>query len=695
MDFKFLKLLLMAVLFLPTGSLCANVDVLAVETFLTRSESVEESLPYVINLESLPAMLAALRLKHFNKLGGKLLYYLKVRVNGVIYYRLSFGNFANRRLAQQSLNQLKRYYPKAWIGKRTSREKKLLQDRLDLAGKTIATQPKPATPVSEVSSAVPKREVSDKREITLTDKLERQAREEFLNQNYLRVIKITDKLFEIGDQQQRQKAMELAALARERQFKFAQAIAIYQQFLDLYPESKVTPRITARLEGLKTMDSSPRQRIAVNDQSGQEPEWDIRTGLSQFYRNDSIDRGELDNESVNQALVTDLDVYAQKKNGNETTTVRFDGGVVNDLIDDETDSRISRAMVDYTNTAAGYALIGGRQSRTAKGVYSRFDGLVYQGLSHSSFDYSLHGGFIVESSLDSPNFDRRFIGASIKILPLEDLEIDAYLLHQESFGLIDRQAIGTEFQLRSERGFIYGVIDYDTFYGDLNNVTATTNYQYDDQWTLNLTYDYRNYPLLTTTNAIQGQDSETLEELMNLFTNQEIYQLADDSTSKSHNLFAGVSYQVDIKRQLDLSLSYISIEATEASGDVLEVPASDNMYINTDYSVRGYFYSDDFTSLGIRLADTSSAQNVSFRVRTNFPGFGGMRYDPRIKLDYRKSHTSDIEQWILSPSMRMTYQYGRNMSLAASFGIEYSNFDLPDQDDQTIYALFLGYVYQF
>ncbi|MCP3689923.1 MAG: hypothetical protein GY784_16080, partial [Gammaproteobacteria bacterium] len=213
----------------------------------------------------------------------------------------------------------------------------------------------PAKPLPESSGSVQKSETLDKHVIELADKLEHHAREEFLNKNYQRVVQITDKLYEIGDQQQRQKAMELSGLAHERQRKFALAIAIYQQFLNLYPNSKLAPRVTARLEGLRTMDANPRQRITAQERSGQEPEWDIRSGLSQFYRNDLIDRGELDNESVNQALVTDLDVYARKKNGGKTTLIRLNGGVVNDRIDGETDSRMSRAMINYTNTDAGFA----------------------------------------------------------------------------------------------------------------------------------------------------------------------------------------------------------------------------------------------------------------------------------------------------------------------------------------------------
>ncbi len=687
--------ILWVLLLLPSQLLSASVEVLAIEGFLRRPEASEQVFPYVINLASLSAVLDRSAVRYFDKLGDRLIYYVKVKVNDVIYFRLSLGNFKNRRLAQQVLGEIKPYYPDAWIGSRTSLEQESLAEEVVSVSKPA--EPQPEILIAEEITTAPEPVPVKRTDSSLAKRLSRQAKEEFLNEDYARVIKITDKLLEIGDLQQRQKAMELAGLARERQRKFAQAIAIYEQFLDIFPDSELQPRITARLQGLQTMNLSPRQRLAEKKTVvvEEEPEWDFRGGLSQYYRNDLIDRGDIDNEDVNKALVTDFDLYARKKSDSDSIIIRFDAGVVNDQIDKETDSRVSRALVSYTDHDYGYAITGGRQSRTAKGVYGRFDGFVYQGLSHPDFNYSLHTGYLVDSSFDSLNSDRRFVGTSINFEPYDFLEVDVYLLHQETFGLTDRQAIGTEFQLRGDRGFLYGIIDYDTFYDNLNNITAITNYRYNDQWILNLTVDYRNSPMLTTTNAIQGQGVETIDELTQLFSDDEIYELAEDRTSKSQNLFAGASYQIDDNRQLYFSLSYTGIEATEASAGVPEIPASDDIHISTEYSVRGFFFDDDFSSIGVRLSDTSSSETVSIRTRTRFPGPGDIRYDPRIRLDYRKSQNSNVEQWILSPSIRLTYQYGKNTSFEASLGIEYSNFDLPELDDQTVYALFLGYVYQF
>ncbi len=194
--------------------------------------------------------------------------------------------------------------------------------------------------------------------------------------------------------------------------------------------------------------------------------------------------------------------------------------------------------------------------------------------------------------------------------------MDVYILHQEIFDLTDRQAIGTEFQVLGDQGFIYGIVDYDIFFGNLNNVTAISNYRYNDQWTFNLTYDYRNSPLLTTSNAIQGQGVESIDELQELFSDKEIYQLAEDRTSKSQNVFAGASYQLDIDRQLYFSLSFTGIESTKASAGVPETPASDDIHVSGEYSIRGYFFVPLKVST-ILVSISSASSGLYFRTASS------------------------------------------------------------------------------
>jgi len=696
-------------LLVSTGLLAANVNFIRIETVIVKPRQAVEVLPYSINLESYPGSINKLGVQYSRNIKSNFIYLTKVTVDKKIYYRLVLGNFKTRKQAGLALSRIKKYYPGAWINTRTRPEQQQLASLLntvikqqpvqkiavqkpELKSKPPVNKPQPVQKI-----AVPRIDLNKKsvpKSGSATELLE-QAKQEYLNRNYSRVLAIADKVIEIGTDLQIQQAMELGGIVRERQNKFSQAIAIYTDILRLYPDSELSAKIKTRLDGLKTMDLEPRRRLDTDKRRSADSDWNIYGALSQYYRDDVFESEIDDAEISGSVLVTDIDLFATHNTDTSSLVMRFDGGMFRSIEDKETDSRIGYALVSYTDSESGYQLTGGRQQGTAKGVYSRFDGFVYKGLSHSSFNYSIYTGFPVQSSYDDAQTERQFIGTNIHFSPFSRVEMDVYLLQQDVSDLIDRQALGTEFEYRQGRSFLFGIIDYDLFYGDLNNFTVIGSYPYSKRLDFNLSYDFRNSPLLTTSNALVGQAVASIEELQGLFSDEEIFQLAEDRTSKGHNLNIGSNYQIDNTRQLYLSFSYAYIEETIASGTVAATTATDDLYFAADYSIRGYFSNDDYTSFGLRLSDSASTNVISLRARTNIPGSGNFRYDPRLRLDYRLDNDSDAAQWILNPSIKLTYRSSRKLSFEASVGFEYSDSELPEIESQTSYNLFLGYVYQF
>ncbi len=747
-----LRIFIYALVLVSSNLFAATSKFLNVESFVNRPVESDNIKSYAVNVLSFTKPVNLEEIKNISVLDNDILYINKVSVNDVVYYRLVSGNFASLKLAKKHLSEVKKYFPGAWVNIRRKVEKQALT-RI-LAEKKILPEFKPKVPVKSLPAIVPvakakvipvirpkvisaiipaktsrlqlpvapkvvprvtpklvpvltpvpapkaikkkvKQETAMPPQIAFAEKLLEQARQLFLDRNYARVVTVSNKIIEIGSVEQKQKAMEFVGIARERQRKFAQAVAMYSQFLNLYPESKLASKIKIRLTGLKTMRLNPKDQMTKSKRKKLDENWKIYGSLSQYYRDDVVDRETLDSEQVNSSLVTDVNMYARRKTNKSVLVMRFDAGLVNDFIDNESETRLSRAMINYTNIESNYQLIGGRQSRTAKGVLGRFDGIVYKGLSDDDFNYSVFTGFPVQSSYDGLDSARQFVGSNIHFKPYEKIEMDVYVVQQQLSGLTDRQALGTEFQYRNDKGFLYGIIDYDIFYSDLNNITAITNYRYSDKLVFNMTYDYRNSPLLTTINALQGQQVESMEELQELLSDQEIYQLAEDRTTKSQNLFVGSNYQIDDDRQFYLSLLLSSVESSVESGGVAAAPSTSDINFSTDYSVRGLLFEDDYTTLGVRLSDTSSSEILSLRARSRLAGSKGLRYDPRLRLDYRKSKTSEVDQYILKPSLKVTYKPNKKISFEGSLGIEYSNFDLPELNDQTQYDVFLGYVYRF
>ena len=652
----------------------AGYEIIAIENVFSDSPQAMPVHPLAIIITSSRQRFDILPRNTRNTLKQYFVYQTKVRVNGTIFYRLALGNFNTTSDAQATLKKLKPSFSNAWIYQRTNTEQQKLAVFLEKLGSAQKVDTKKIIPES-------------------ADNLLAKARQAFLDEDYARVIAIADRIVSTGDLEQARAALELAGTASERQGKFTQAETLYETLLDTSPPPEISARVLNRLEGIRTMTIKPKERLANPDRKPDQGDWIWRGALLQYYRNDVIDRSGEDSEEVNQALVTDINLQVQRRTDVDTWSIQIDGGVENDFIDDKTDTRISRANLSYARD--NFRIIGGRQYNTVTGVYGKFDGFTFSDLSRSEYQTSYFLGNRVQSSYDNLETDNPLVGANLDFSPYDWLDVNLYLINQEVSGLTDRQAIGTEFQLRNNVGFIYGIIDYDVFYEDLNNVTFISNYRYDQQWTFNLTLGRMNSPLLSTLNALQGQTAESIDELDDTFSRDEIYQLAENRTSKSENLYFGVSYNIDNNRQLNVDFSVFELDATKSSGGVDAIPSSRDMQLSVDYSVSGFFSAKDYTSIGLRLSDLDSSEVESVRLRSRFPGYGGLIYDPRIRLDHRRSTRTDIDQYILTPSIKLIYRATKKLNFEADLGIEYSDVDLPDFDQQVAYSLYIGYTYFF
>ena len=234
-----------------TGLLAANVNFIKIETIIVKPRQAVEVLPYSINLESYPGPASKLVIQYSSNVKSDFIYLAKVAVDEKIYYRLVVGNFKTRKQAELVLTRIKKDYPGAWINTRTRPEQQQLARLLNSVIKQQSAQeiavPKPdlksippvkkPQPVQKI--AVPRIDLNRKSvpKSEFAAELLEQAKQEYLNKNYSRVLAIADKIIEIGTDLQIQEAMELVGIVRERQNKFAQAIAIYTDFLSLVPDS--------------------------------------------------------------------------------------------------------------------------------------------------------------------------------------------------------------------------------------------------------------------------------------------------------------------------------------------------------------------------------------------------------------------------------------------------------------------------
>lgn len=646
-----------------------------------------------LSLQSSARLPRQQRLRFLDKLGDGLLYISRVQIGDKIFYRLVYGEYDSEAEARKDLERIREWFPGGWVVSRDKAERKELQ-------RLLSTGRRASSPLTLVAPTPPKTVVKPRSkpasaDVELADKLLEQARQSLIDGKLQQVRRFADKLLEIGNDEQRQKAMELAGIARERERKFAQAIRIYRDFLAEYPDSELAPRIRSRLHGLLTMRQEPRKKLARKAPRKKEP-WSYYGIFSQYYRHDTLDQQDAGSQNTGSLLTTDLDVTARRRGDDDSWQLRFNGGFNNDFTNNKTETQVSRAEVRYQNDIGDYEVIGGRQSRTISGLSGRVDGVVFSQSNPQAFDYSLFAGFPVQSSAESSDTEHWFVGGGLKLRPRERLTLDSYLYLQQAWGLTDRQTAGVEWQYRADKGFLFGSFEYDFFFQEVDHFSLVSNYRPGNDWVLNLNWDYRYSPVLSMLSALQGQTVTTLDELKQSYSEDEIRQIALDRTARNQTIFVGASYSFDLNRLLSLNLSWSRTDATTASAGVEANPDSSETQVSADYSFKGWFTHEDFATWGLRLSDSDTISQVSLQARSRIPArIKQLFYTPRLRLDHRSNKNDDVKQWILAPEIKVSYKPSRNLSLEASFGFEYSDFNLPELNDQTAYSLYLSYFYQF
>ena len=652
----------------------ASYEIIGVEAVYANPASVTEVLPHAVVIRSSQRRFENLTANTRNALARRLVYQTRVRIKGQIYYRLAVGNFASTAAAQAALKQLRPFFKDAWIYRRSEAE----QRQLELMLQPARAEPESTVVVPQVGRAAD------------GDLLEA-ARQAFLDRRYDRVVALIDRVLAEGDVERGREALELAGAARERQGKFAEAEALYEALLGTDPDAETAARITGRLEGLRTMTERPRERLPEQDGSADVRNWETRGAFQQYYRDDIIKSNDEPAEKINQLIASDIDLQLRGNTRANTLLFDLEAGVIRDFVDAQNDTRVSAASFGYTSNALAVAV--GRQNRAITGVNARIDGLSVSHFTRSAFRFNYAAGYIVQSSFDGIETDNPFAAASVDIRLGERLDLNLYAVRQEIFELVDREAVGGEFQWRNDRGYVYGIIDYDTFYRSLNNLTLISSLRYDARWSFNLNLARTNTPPISTLNALRGQTLDSIEELGALFSEDEIYQLADDRTSPRDSIYFGSVYTIDDRRQLYLDFSLARQAETEASGGAPEIPEAEEILLSADYAVAGFFAGGDYTTLGLRFADTTAHETLSLRLRSRFQGYLNLVYNPRMRVDYRRGE--DSRQTILGPAIRVTYRATKQLSFEADLQYEYSDLDLPDFDRQRAYSLYLGYAYFF
>jgi hypothetical protein len=644
---------------------------------------------YVINLQSTrepaePTLIASILAPSAQRL-----YVSETEVDGARWHRLRLGFFSTEAEARAALAPLLERFPHAWVGRVEPEEVRLAAELAATGGvvREAARERVPANPSVGAGETLTAEQVvallAEGREALLASELDRAIR------TYARLLAAPG---EHGAQ-----AREYLGLARERNGQPAYARAEYQQYLRDYPEGEGAARVRQRLTGLVTAAEPPRETLAS---ASREPRWDVSTGVSQYYRRvvDRFDE-ELPEIVSLSALFSDAD-FSVRHSG---TTVGLLGRItvnhLRDLIGDDAGgpgdrSRISYAYIDLDGTQRAWSLRVGRQTLRSSGVLGRFDG------GHAAYEWAdgrrLHlvTGYPVESTRDSIETDRQFHGIAVDF---DDLigawDMSTFVNQQTIEGINDRQAVGLEVRYADERRSLTSMLDYDVGYSELNTALALGTWRLPNRMTLSALVDVRAGPVLTTRNALIGQPVATIEELLSVWTEEEIREIARDRTAASRTATLGIAKPVGERFQVNADVTLTEIGETVDSFGVAAVPSTGpQTYYSGSFVGAGLFGSGDVMIFNLRYGDSDEFTLRQLTWEARFPIGRHLRINPRLQLATWDSPMTGRSRETVIPSFRLLLNPAKRYRLELEVGSNrFVRWDRASEQKSSGHFLNLGY----
>ncbi|MBK6350539.1 MAG: SPOR domain-containing protein [Proteobacteria bacterium] len=650
---------------------------------VTVQEMPQGTSTYAVNLASSTTPFTPDALAAAAKVAGTRTYVSATVVDEQRWYRLRAGPFVNEAAARQALANSRSEFPKAWIAISDD-------DTLNEIGTPSG--------VATVRSTAPQVNASmtpDEIKQTMA-----QAKDAFRHKNYATAIPLLTQLTQQPEFPQRADAQEMLALARERSGQVAHAKAEYEDYLQRYPTGSGATRVRKRLQALAWASRPGRSGAADSDHD--ESPWRVYGGFSQIYRQDQshLESGLAVSDLTTQnALLTDVSLVARRHGERFDFTTRASAGYGYDMLSDGpgSQSRVSLFFAEMTDRIAGWYARLGRQAGGSAGLMGTFDGMQAGYQLWPRLRVNGFFGFPVDSTLEGPDSERKFVGVSADVGTLANAwDFSFYAVDQQYSGVTDRQAVGTEVRYFRPGITVVGIADFDIHYSTLNTMMLLGTFALPARWTLNLNLDHRKSPGLATRNAMIGQPVRRFDELFGLYTPQEIEQLALDRTSESTMYSAGVSRPFGERWQWSLDASTMTLGSTRESGGVAATPASGtDTAISTQALGYGLFGRGDVTSLGLQYQTGESSQVLSLGIGTQLPIGERWRVGPRLRLDQRKLEIDRSTSLTYSPALRAEMR-GKHLTFEVEGGAEFGSRDMGTlSEDTNRYYFSLGYRYDF
>ena len=620
-------------------------------------------------------------------------------VDGETWYRLRAGPIERRSDADKLLNSALPEYPRAWLA--------IGDDAVtsDFAAATGA--PLPAVERIGTDPALPPEQL---RQI-LAD-----ARTAMAAHDYPKAIALLTKLQRQPEFPDRARAQELLGLARERSGQLAHAKAEYEEYLRRYPNGEAAERVAFRLKTLKAAEAKARTGREVGVAA---LGWQMSGDFSQTGRYDgqkvTNSAPPLNNSNLalaeqttqQSALFTDVDLIARRRGETFDFIGRLSGGYDKTFAQATTidPTRVSLASVELLDRPLGLLARLGRQASNAYGILGTFDGVFLSWQFAPSWAINAAGGYPVNLLNVSPQTQQSFETLALVYTPRNaHWDANLFVANQQYDGLRDRQAVGAEGRYLASHGSVVAVVDYDTFYHSLNTASLLGTLQLPARWNLSFDTERRNSPVLTTGNALIGQPFTDLYQMQQVFTNQEIYQLARDRTAESSYYSFTATRPLGQRFQVTAIVSATETGATPATGGVPAQPAT-GLLPNYQLQIYGsnLWHEGDFNVLTLQHGDTEIGRIDSASLTLRFPVGGPWRLAPRITVERLSQLSDGGNETSYIPSALLDYQRGNflvQLETGAQLGsreafLQLANGQFVQTQNSTSYYVSLSYRISF
>ena len=472
-------------------------------------------------------------------------------------------------------------------------------------------------------------------------------------------------------------ALELLGVARERNGQQAHAKAIYEDYLKRYPDGEGTVRVKQRLADLLSSQlrpSAPLKEAKAEKRKTYRSE--LYGSLAQYFYHDQTTVGDSDTVVDQRLLLNQLTLDWRIRSDEWDVRNFFYANHYADFISHTGQPlTIESAYSQFSHDSSHVSGRIGRQTGVSGGVLGKYDGVKLGYDATHSFRLIGQAGYPVELS------DKRGIQSNKPFVSL-GLELDGegklpdvlpYFVHQKVDGIVDRTAVGSELRYFHPKGNFYGMLDYDTSYRALNIFLLRGQYNWRETTSFDVNLDFRKNPLLFTSDALVNRiDYTTIDDMLQVYSEDEIRALAEEHVGDSASLSLGASHSINSRYQLRGDITFARQEYKFddfVSGEVLS-ERDRQTYLFLQLIANQWLSEHDTTVLGTRLSDTSSYRELSLFASNRLPLDQWWRLDLRAQLD--RQHTDNGDRLTkFRPSLKVDYRASNSVQFVAELGIEW------------------------